>query len=65
MTKARQDATIKKIQRGVQKLIPKKDVPEILVDGYSDGMGENIQDLESELEDDGGEVRGGEESQGT
>jgi hypothetical protein len=50
MTKARQDATIKKIERGVEKLIPKKEVAEILVEGYNDDMGENIQDLESEAE---------------
>ena len=53
MTKARQDATIKKIERNVGKLIPETADPDFLVDGYEDQMGENIKDLESEPEENG------------
>ena len=50
MTKARQDATIRKIERNVGKHIPEINDADFLVDGYEDEMGENIQDLESKEE---------------
>ena len=53
MTKARQDATIKKIERNLRKLIPEMADPDFLVDWYEDQMGENIRDLESEPEENG------------
>ena len=53
MTKARQEATIKKIERNVAKHIPKTNDTDFLVDGYDDEMGENIEDLESEEESEG------------
>ena len=77
MTKARQEATIRKIERSVEKLLPKPDDSGIPVGGYDDEMGDNIQDLESEPEGEGenqggksgdegnqgGENQGGEENQ--
>ena len=48
MTKTRQDATIRKIERNVAKLIPETGDCDMRVEGYRDEMGENIQDLESE-----------------
>jgi len=66
MTKARQDAMIRKIERSVQKLLPKPEVS-IAVSGYDDEMGDNIRDLESDPEE-GGENQGkenqGKENQG-
>ena len=59
MIKARQDATIKEIVRNVGKLIPKADRADILVDGYEDEMGDNIQDLESKAEEGEGEEGSG------
>ena len=56
MTKTRQDATIRKIERNVGKLIPEADGADLVVDGYQDEMGENIQDLESEEEGEGNET---------
>jgi hypothetical protein len=46
MTKARQDATLKKIERGVVKLLPQQDNDRVLVTGYEDEMGDDIRDLE-------------------
>jgi hypothetical protein len=46
MTKARQDATLKKIERGVVKLLPQQDNDRVIVTGYEDEMGEDIRDLE-------------------
>jgi len=57
MTKARQDATIKKIERNVAKHIPETNDVDFLVEGYEDEMGENIQDLESDEEGEGDEGR--------
>jgi hypothetical protein len=51
MTTARQDATIKKIERGIDKLRPKPTDADIQVSGYDDEMGDDIRDLESEEED--------------
>lgn len=51
MTKARQDATIKKIERSVQKLLPKPEDNGAAIEGYEDEMGEDIRDLESEEEE--------------
>lgn len=51
MTTARQDALIKKIERGIDKLRPKPDDADIQVSGYDDEMGDNIRDLESEEEE--------------
>jgi len=59
MTKARQEATIRKIERSVEKLLPKPDDSGIPVGGYDDEMGDNIQDLESEPEGEGQENQGG------
>ena len=53
MTKARQDATIRKIERSVEKLLPKPDDADITAGGYEDEMGDNIQDLESDSEKEG------------
>lgn len=60
MTKTRQDATIRKIERNVAKLIPETGDCDMQVEGYQDEMGENIQDLESENEEGKGN-QGGEE----
>jgi hypothetical protein len=46
MTKARQDATLKKIERGVVKPLPQQDNDRVIVTGYKDEMGENIRDWE-------------------
>ena len=56
MTKMRQDVTIRKIEHNVGKLIPEADGADLVVDGYQDEMGENIQDLESEEEGEGNET---------
>jgi hypothetical protein len=53
MTTARQDATIRKIERGIDKLRPKPDDAGIQVSGYDDEMGDDIRDLESEEEGEG------------
>ena len=50
MTKAHQDATIRKIERSVEKLLPKPDDADITAGGYEDEMGDNIQDHERDLE---------------
>jgi hypothetical protein len=63
MTKTRQDATIRKIERGVEKLLPKADDGDIAVGGYDDEMGENVRDLESDSEEEG-EANQGEGNQG-
>ena len=63
MTKTRQDATIRKIERNVAKLIPETGDCDMWVEGYQDEMGENIQDLESENEEGKGN-QGGEEGGG-
>ena len=52
MTKTRQEATIRKIERGIEKLLPKPDDEEFAIGGYDDEMGDDIRDLES---DSGGE----------
>ena len=52
MSKARQEATLKKIERGISKLLPQPELGRIVVAGYEDEIGEDIQDLE----DSGGEV---------
>jgi len=52
MTKARQDATLRKIERSVEKLLPKPD-DDIAVGGYDDEMGDHIRDLESDSEEEG------------
>lgn len=57
MTKARQDATIRKIERNVKKLLPKPVDNDAALDGYEDEMGEDIRDLESEEEDPGEEAQ--------
>ena len=62
MTKTRQDATIRKIERNVAKLIPETGDCDMQVEGYQDEMGENIQDLESENEE-GKENQKGEEGE--
>jgi hypothetical protein len=46
MTRARQDATLKKIEHGVVKPLPQQDNDRVLVTGYEEEMGENIRDLE-------------------
>jgi hypothetical protein len=54
MSKARQEATMKKIKRRISKLLPQPELGQILVAGYEDEMGEDIQDLEDsdgEVED--------------
>ena len=51
MTKARQEATLKKIERSVRKLLPQQDDHRVLVTGYEDEMGEDIGDLEESGED--------------
>jgi hypothetical protein len=51
MTKARQEATLKKIERSVKKLLPQQDDDRVLVTGYEDEMGEDIGDLEESGED--------------
>lgn len=51
MTKARQDATIRKIERDVRKLSPKSFDNNTTLSGYDDEMGENIGDLESDEEE--------------
>ena len=54
MSKARQEATLKKIERGISKLLPQPELGRIGVTGYEDEMGEDIQDLEDsdgEVED--------------
>jgi len=63
MTKARQDATIRKIERNVGKHIPETNDADFMVDGYDDEMGENIQDLESEAEGEGDQGSGSDENQ--
>ena len=57
MTKARQDATIRKIERNVKKLLPKPVDNDAALDRYEDEMGEDIRDLESEEEDPEGVAR--------
>ena len=52
MTRTRQEATIRKIERGVEKLLLKPDDGDIAIGGYDDEMGDDIRDLES---DSGGE----------
>ena len=47
MTKTRQEATIRKIEHGIEKLLPKPDDNEFAISGYDDEMGEDIRDLES------------------
>ena len=51
MTRARQDATLKKIERSVGKLLPQQDNDRVMVTGYEDDMGEDIRDLEDSDED--------------
>jgi hypothetical protein len=46
MTMARQDATLKKIERGVVNLLPQEDKDRVIVTGYQDELGEDIMDLE-------------------
>jgi hypothetical protein len=48
MTNARQDATIRKIERDVRKHLPKLFENATTLSGYDDEMGENIGDLESD-----------------
>ena len=60
MTKTQQDTTIRKIEHNVAKLIPETGDCDMRVEGYQDGMGKNIQDLESENEEGKGN-QGGEE----
>ena len=73
MTKTRQEATIKKIERGVEKLLPKLDDGDFAIGGYDDEMGDDIRDLESDSgaegdenqrDENGGERNGGEENGG-
>ena len=62
MTKTRQDATIRKIECNVAKLILETGDCDMRVEGYQDEMGKNIQDLESENKE--GKVnQGGEEGE--
>ena len=51
MTRARQDATLKKIERCVGNLLPQQDNDRVMVTGYEDEMGEDIRDLEDSDED--------------
>ena len=57
ISKAREDAKVKKIERNVGKHIPEMADPEFLVNGYEDEMGENIKDLEGEGEEGEGNQR--------
>ena len=52
MTKTRQEATIRKIEPGIEKFLPKPDDDEFAFGGYDDEMGDDIRDLER---DSGGE----------
>jgi hypothetical protein len=54
MPKMRQEAKLKKIQRGISKLPPQPELGRIVVAGYKDEMKEDIQDHEDsdrEVED--------------
>ena len=51
MTKARQEATLKKIERSVRNLLLQQDDDWVLVTGYEDEMSEDIGDLEESWED--------------
>ena len=51
MTRVRQDATLKKIERSVGKLPPQQNNDRVMVTGYEDEMGEDIRDLEDSDED--------------
>ena len=51
MTRARQDTTLKKIERSVGKLLPQQNNDRVMVTGYEDEMGEDIRDLEDSDED--------------
>ena len=51
MTRARQDATLKRIERSLGKLLPQQDNNRVMVTGYEDEMGEDIRDLEDSDED--------------
>ncbi len=51
MTRTRQDATLKKIERSVAKLLPQQENDRVIVTGYEDEMGEDIRDLEDSDED--------------
>ena len=51
MTRAQQDATLKKIEHSVGKLLPQQDNNRVMVTGYEDEMGEDIRDLEDSDED--------------
>ena len=51
MTRARQDATLKKIHCSVANLLPQQDKDRVIVTGYEDEMGEDIRDLEDSDED--------------
>ena len=51
MTRARQDATLKKIERSVGKLLPQQDNDRVMVTGFEDEMGEDIRDLEDSDKD--------------
>lgn len=51
MTRARQDATLRKIERSVGKLLPQQDNDRVIVTGYEDEMGDDIRDLEDSDED--------------
>ena len=60
MTRTRQEATIRKIERGVEKLLPKPDDGDIAIGGYDDEMGDDIRDLESDSGGEGNEIQGDE-----
>ena len=51
MTRTRQDATLKKIERSVAKLLPQQENDRVIVTGYEDEMGEDIRDLEDSDQD--------------
>ena len=51
MTRARQEATLKKNERSVGKLLPQQDNDRVMVTGDEGEMGEDIRDLEDSDED--------------
>ena len=68
MTKSQQDSTIKKIEREVEKLLPKPEDGDFAIGGYDDKMGDNNRDLESIFGEEGdenqGDENGGERNRG-
>ena len=60
MTRTRQEATIRKIDRRVEKLLPKPDDADIAIGGYDHKMGVDIRDQESYSGGEGNEIQGDE-----